>query len=248
MRVPEHGLRKTGTPVVWLAVAALAVAIGLAVPPLQAGDDEETTFDGLVLMKSTRTTQVYRKPDVDFAGYARLMILPCEVAFRKDWARDYNRSRGGSVSSKRVTGKDMTRIKEGIADLFEEVFAKEFGEKGGYPIVTEPAADTLVLKPAIINLKVTAPDLDPLARTQVRSAGEGTLFLEMIDSVSGEILARAVDRRADPERHYWQWATKLSNRAAAERIMRQWASQLREAFDAAHDGEVARKDDSGDRH
>jgi hypothetical protein len=226
------------------SIALLAAAVVFAASGAVAGAKEqlpETSYDGMTLVKSTKTSFVYRKPAADFAQYDKIQILKCQVAFKKDWAKEYNRAQGASVGSTRVTEADMKRIKAAVSELFDEVFTREFAKSGQYTIVSEPNANTLLLRPAVINLDVTAPVIDPAVRTKASSAGEGTLLLEIYDGLSGEILARIVDRRRDPDRPYGQWATRAFNKAAAERIMKQWAGQLREAFDEAHEGKVRQK-------
>jgi hypothetical protein len=53
-----------------------------------------------------------------------------------------------------------------------------------------------------------------------------TLVLELYDSASNEILARAIDRRRARNVGNIRWATSVSNRAAARRILRRWADLL----------------------
>ena len=91
-----------------------------------------------------------------------------------------------------------------------------------------------VLRPALINLAITAPDLQSpdMNRTIVQSAGQMTLYLELYDSVSNTLLARVVDPQAD-RRGFAQSANSATNKAAADRILRQWASALRLHLDAA---------------
>jgi hypothetical protein len=59
-----------------------------------------------------------------------------------------------------------------------------------------------------------------------------TLYLELYDSVSNTLLARAMDPKAD-RRGLAQSANRVTNKAAADRILRQWASALRAHLDAA---------------
>lgn len=64
-------------------------------------------------------------------------------------------------------------------------------------MVADSSDDVLILHPAIIDLDITPPDIPVPGRstTYVASAGAATLYLELYDSVSGEILARVVDRQ-----------------------------------------------------
>ena len=65
----------------------------------------------------------------------------------------------------------------------------------------------------------------------VVSAGAATLYLEMYDSVSGEILARLIDRRNMQNYGHARWASSVTNRADATRMFRRWGSLLRQAMD-----------------
>ena len=91
----------------------------------------------------------------------------------------------------------------------------------------------LILRPALIDLDITAPDIPVAGRVTnyVASAGAATLYIELYDSVSGEILARIIDRKRMRDYGYMQWSTSVSNRAEARRMLKRWASMLREGLD-----------------
>ncbi len=212
------------------AVALTAVATLLLVMPgpATAAEEEGTsvTHDGLELVPDAQVAAAYVKPGADFTPYKRVMLLDTFVAFRANWQRDQNR---GSVHH--VTNRDIERMKSDMADLFREVFEETLSANDGFPVAEAPASDVLLLRPAIIDLDVTAPDLNRANRSHnfAASAGAATLFLELFDSVSGEILARAVDRQAarNPG-DVMRWSNRVTNRAAAQDILRGWATQLRE--------------------
>jgi len=60
-----------------------------------------------------------------------------------------------------------------------------------------------------------------------------TLKLEIYDSVTGDLIATASDRRESPRRGYMQWTTRVSNNADARRMLQRWAVALRERLDNA---------------
>ena len=217
----------------------LVLVLALACTPisatLQAAEEPpEVTYDGLHRLHETEAALAYAKPDVDLSVYDRLLILDCPVAFRKNWQRDKNRDALGL--SGRVSDADMERIKNDMAELFREVFIEELDEEGGYEVVDKPAEDVLLIRPAIIDLDVEAPDLRTAGRTRTftSSAGAATLYIELYDSVSGEILARAIDRKADRDYGTMQWTSRVTNAAAAKRIVRVWAGLLRQRLDEMH--------------
>ena len=128
----------------------------------------------------------------------------------------------------------MERIKKNVAELFMEVFTEEL-QKGGYALANERAEDVLLVKPAIIDLDVNAPDVRStgMTNTFTTTAGSMTLYLELLDSETDDLLAKVLDPRADRDSGTMQWQTGPANRAAALRIMRPWAEALRAALDEA---------------
>ena len=214
-------------------LAGALLASGLILGPALAGGDEPpvTSHDGLRLAPDTEAAIVYVKPGADFSGYDRVMILDVFVAFKKNWATEHNRT-----SVHKITKRDIEGIKQETAKLFREVFVEELDAKGGYTVVDAPDTDVLLLRPAIIDLDVTAPDLDTPGRsfTFGSTAGAATLYLELYDSVSSEILARVVDRKAATSGHFMRWSNKVANRVEAERILSRWAGLLRARLDEFH--------------
>jgi hypothetical protein len=180
-------------------------------------------------LKDTNLGLVYADPEADLSAYSRIKLLDASVAFKKNWQRDQNRS-----YAHKVRPNDMERIKADIAGLFREVFTEELTE-GGYELTDETGEDVLLVRPAIINLDITAPDVNTASRSYQfsESAGEMTLYVELFDSETGAIIAKAMDRKRDRERGYMQWQTRVTNTAAAKRILKSWAKTLREGLDQA---------------
>jgi len=58
-----------------------------------------------------------------------------------------------------------------------------------------------------------------------------SLFAELLDSETGEVLARVVDRRQARDTGQMRWSNRTSNRAEAARIASRWASILKDALD-----------------
>jgi hypothetical protein len=213
-------------------LAGIVATIALApIPVVQAKEaPPETTPEGLVLLKSTKSRVSYVKPGATFTQYNRVAILDPLVEFEKNWQKDYNSSRRGT--SGRVSDSDVERMKTGLAAEFKKVFTDELQNKGGYEVVTTAAPDVLVLRPALLNVEVSAPDLmEPgINATVVRSAGQMTLFLELWDSSTNTLLARVMDAAADNE-SFAKEANRVTNTQAADRILRDWAHELRTRLD-----------------
>ncbi len=211
-------------------IAALLVCVVSISPAMARKALPEVNDEGMELVKNSKLATVYADPDADLGIYNRIWLLDATVAFKKNWKREQNRS-----YPLKVKDKDMLVIEEDISGLFREVFTEEL-LAGGYELTTEAGEDVLKILPAIVDLDVHAPDIrsNP-GRTYTfsESAGEMTLNLELFDSVTGDKIAKATDRKRDFQRGYLEWRTSVSNRATAKRMMRSWAKALREALDEA---------------
>ena len=175
---------------------------------------------------------VYAEPGADLHQYNRVYLVEPYVAFKKNWQRDYNREEIGL--DRRVTDKDAERIKEKLAAEFPAVFKKVL-EKGGYTVVDDTGPDVLLLRPAIINLTVTAPDVMSagISRTYVRSAGTMTLYMELYDSQTSEKFAEVLDAEEAGE-SFAHEANRVTNKADFDRSMEKWARLLVKRLDEAH--------------
>ncbi len=209
-----------------LLVSAVMALASCATPPPQ-------TYDGLELVPNTRFGQVYRRPGVDLSSYHAFGLMHCQVAFRKNWLRDQNNS---SLNfSSRVTQKDVDRIKDKLGAECDKTFRAALEQAPPYPLVDKfsDGEHVVVLRPAIINLDIAAPDVMTAGRQRnyTTDAGEMTLLLEALDGTTGEILLRVVDKRRDSNSTRLQWTNSVTNRADAQRILNSWAKQFREGLD-----------------
>jgi hypothetical protein len=185
----------------------------------------EVSKDGLHLMKHTKVRVAYAKPGLDLEKYTKVKIVDCFVQFKKNWERDYNFNEVGLEG--RVTDRDMDEIKKRLAADFNKAFTKVL-TKAGHAVVDETGDDVLLLRPAIINLDVTAPDLMTagIQRSYVASAGQMTLYMELYDSATSTLLARVIDPEAGDNGGFAMQANRVTNKAEASRIMDRWAKLL----------------------
>ena len=204
-------------------VTALAFAKEPALPDI--------TEDGLHRVPDSKMAVVFADPEADLSGYGKVQLLDAYVAFKKNWARDH---RSRSTSALSVTSRDMENIKNRLSEEFRAVFTGVL-ENGGYPVVDTAGDDVLLVRPAIVNLDVTAPDVPRAGRVEsyTDSAGEMTLYCELYDSVTGDLIAKAIDRRADRHSGFYTWTNAATNKAAADRILKGWAEILLNALNEA---------------
>lgn len=204
-----------GRIIALFAAAFLFVTAGgaTAAPPKE--------WDGLVQVPSKRLDHVYLQPGADFRGYSKVILDPAEVAFEKNWQRDYNRSTR-SLSSKVSDGDVQEAIRKGIEGA-NDIFADAF-TKAGYGIVQAPGPDVLRVRVGILNIRVNAPDQQNPGRSYSAApeAGHATLFIEARDSETNALLGRAVDLKFIGD-NMNAWRTAASNRADFKEQAKQWA-------------------------
>jgi hypothetical protein len=202
--------------------SARGLAAALCLLASAAIAQDAGNWDGLVEVKGKRLDAVFLLPGADFRAYKKVMMDPVEVAFVKNWARDYNRD--AATLSQRLDQEDIDRIAQGARDAFTEVFTEEY-KKAGLELTTEPGPDVLRLRPGVVDLYVTAPDnmTSGRSRTYTVESGHATLFLEVRDSTTGALLGRALDKRATRDTGRIQTSNRVTNLSDFKVLFRQWA-------------------------
>ena len=135
----------------------------------------------------------------------------------------------------RVTQEDVDRIKDRLSADCDKYFRQALLASPAYPLTDQfdRGENVLVLRPAIINLDINAPDVRStgMSRSYTTSAGEMTLVLEAVDGTTGDTIARVVDRHRAMDTGHLTWTNAVTNKAEADRTLLRWADQLRSALD-----------------
>jgi len=212
-------------------IVTLLAASLLSTSALAGSEPPEWLPDGLQLVEKDSRGEIYADPDVDWSVYTSIQLDRASVAFRKNWQRDQNRY----PNMLKVKTSDMERIKSELSDLFNEVFVEELTSNGDYQMTDESGENVLRISPQIVDLDIYAPDVPQpgIQRSYTKQAGWMTLKLELYDSVTGDLLATASDRKQAPNRGYLQWTNSVSNRHDAQLMLQSWARDLRNRLDEA---------------
>jgi hypothetical protein len=217
-----------------VTIAAFAAGL-LLLTAVQAKDElPDVTSDGLARIDSKKVDAVYWQTGATLDAYTAVKILDTPVAFRKNWMRDHNSSSTRSLDD-RVRQSDMDRIKEQLAQAFKDEFTKTL-EKAGYQVVEDVGENVLLLRPAIVNLDVAAPDLrnsTGMSRSYTADAGSMTLYLELYDSATSAKIGEIVDSQGAMDTGQMRFSNSVTNKAEADRILRKWAGILVDALDEA---------------
>jgi len=192
----------------------------------------EYTVEGLRRIPNPESlTVVYAEPGANLAQYQRVYITEPYVAFKKNWQRTQNNNLGTKIST-----SDMGRIKKSVGELFMEVFTKELAD-GGYELTSDRAEDVLIVKPAVLDLDINVPDSMGAGRSRAysRDTGSMTLYIELYDSKTDDLLAKAMDKRVGRDSVYMYSQSRPAIRSEARSMMEPWAEALRKGLDRAHE-------------
>ena len=199
-------------------------------PTVQTGPNAEITYDGLHRVDKSILKMAWVKPDLNLSGYNKLRLVGEGIEYRA--VKKSGTSRANSSRSEfPMDAKARARLEE----ITGEVFVDEIGKSQHYTIVEEEGPDVLEIRAALLDVVSNVPP-QAMARNDyfLSRIGEATLVLEIRDSESNEIFARAIDRRGiDPI-----VVTRSSmpmNISEVRREMRRWAAIIREAIDSFHD-------------
>ena len=190
--------------------------------------DEAMSYDGLQKTNIKGIDLAYALPGATLSGYSKVMIDPIGVRFHKDWKPTV------AGTTRKLSSSEQQNIRDTVAKLVYDSFAEEL-KKGGYAVVTEPGPDVLLVRAAIINLYITAPDAMTPGRTKVYtvSPGEMTLLAELADSETGETIARVLDRYQARSTGNFRVSSRVSNASEARSAARSWAKILCGELDKA---------------
>ena len=215
------------------AIAAAALVVGCSsAPTVQTGPDAETTFDGLVRIDNARFRGAWIDPEVDLTQYTKIMPGGAEFQFRS--VQKVSSSQARRSNENEFWMSDST--KERLIEVVSEIFDEELQRSEHFTITDEPGADTLIIVGALHDIVSRVPP-DIIGRGDIflSSVGEGTLVIQLSDSLSGEVIFRAVERRAAERTGTAVRSNSATNWGEVRRWARRWATNLREGLDSIHE-------------
>ena len=212
-------------------ISSMALIAGCAGsnPTIDTSPEAEVTFDGLHEVKGGRADKAWARPDADIEQYSKIKLQGVGIQYRPggDTSRHYNPRTVGDHFE--LTEQQKARLIE----IVSESFRKELGKSEYFTLVEESGPDVLLIKGALIDVvSFVPPDSVGNVDIYLSRVGEATLVLEIADSMTGTVLARAVDRRAaeDAARGFSE-SNRVMNSAEVRRMVNQWARLLRERLD-----------------
>ena len=207
----------------------LVVACASAPPTLQTGPDAERTFDGLVRVDNSRFRDAWADPEVDFSQYNKVMPGGARFEFRavSKTAGRMSLSRGRDFWI-----SDANRAK--LVETVSEVFNEELSKAQGWEAADAVGPDVLILRGALLDIvSFVPPEMIGRSEIYLSSVGAATLVVEGIDSMSGEVVFRAVDPRAASTSRTIR-ANTVTTWSEVRRWARRQATILRQGLESLH--------------
>jgi hypothetical protein len=210
---------------------SLASGCGGTTPPTPTTlPNAEVSFDGLHRVARSRMQQVWVKPDLSLAGYSRVHPVPPTIQYR-------------AVRGEGARSRDAFPISDSrkalLERILEEEFRKELARSKYFSLTDGVGPDVVALRSGLADVVSFAPP-EPTGRETgwITSIGEATLVLELRDTMSGEVLARAIDRRAPEPTSGAVRNTGVDKAAQVRLLARSWARMLRMRLDQLHETAV----------
>ena len=215
-------------------IALLAIVILSAcqssTPTVQTGPEAEVTFDGLHKVDASRMRNAWVKPDLNLAGYNKIKLVDAGIEYRA--VRPVSRATSSGRSEFPLTEQQKARLEE----IVVEVYLEELGKSKNFTLTDEEGPDVLTLTGALLDVvSRVPPERTGRSNYYISSVGSATLVIELRDSQSNEILARAVDGQAF-QAAYAQKSTRAQNTQEVKRGLRKWGKRLTEVLDQLHGG------------
>jgi hypothetical protein len=220
-----------------LILAAMALNGCTSTPTFQTGEDAEVTFDGLTRMEGTVMDVGWARTDIDLTAYRKVMFAGVGVEYRDVGNAPYSGRRGatGTATSRR-SATEFNLHPDTRAQFEEEIaaaFVEEVGRSDVFEIVEEEGPDVLLVRGGLLDVvSRVPPETVGRSRIFIDTVGEATLVLEIRNSQSQAIYARALDRRAAGNASFMQESNQVTNRAEVRRLGRHWGRLLRDGLDA----------------
>jgi hypothetical protein len=214
------------------ALSAIAICSGIPSATVAAETSAaalEHPPENLKLVSDSQLQRLYLAPGADLSHITGVILEPTEVVFRDGWVRDFNRTVRGS--SGRLTDTRAEAIRNEASTGMGDVFASAF-RNGGFQLVQAPGPGVVRVHPYIANLSITAPVERPgRTTTWARDSGEATLVVDVLDSRSHALLARALDRRIVSSSSV-ALQNSVSNRSEFRTMFETWARSTVEDLNA----------------
>lgn len=213
----------------FLVVAVLIVSGCASEPTMQEGPDAEVTYDGLNRIDNAAFKNAWADPGADWARYDQIITGDAFFEFRAVKKGSGTQRASSSTAEYWIDDKDRERLKDEVS----AVFAEELAKSERFSVSGTAGPNVLIIRGGLHDIVSRVPP-EHAGRSEIylSSVGEATLILEIVDSLSGEVLFRAVDRRAAGRAGGQAVrSSPVTTWSEIRRMARGWGSKLQKGLD-----------------
>jgi hypothetical protein len=187
------------------------------------------SYDGLHVVDNAIFKQAWADPDIDFSRYNKIMPGGAFFEFRAVRKTSRTHRAMSSQSEFYIDDKAREKLKEVVSEIFNEELAKS----SRFTVTDAPGSDVLIIRGGLHDIvSQVPPEIIGRGDVYLSSVGEITLILEVVDSMSGEVIMRAVERRALDRSGMAMRSSTVNTWAEVRRVTRRWATKLRDGMDS----------------
>ena len=209
-----------------LAAAIGVIVLSFSLIDVIAAAPPHKLENGLLRTES-RFKLAYVMPGANFTKYKTIQLRTLEIP---PDARD-----GGSGQTKRfresyiLGDKEVAALQSAYNDTMRDILGK-----AGYTFVDTPQADTLVVAPVVMKIRLNAPiestrqSYSGRGRTYSQGGGSITIGAVLADGGNSEVIAQVVDHSYPSD--MWRMNNAVTNLADAKQAFGKWARALRETL------------------
>jgi len=181
------------------------------------------------LMAKNTSPASYVKPDVDLSVYTKVMVKPLNIAnievLKPAWEQDNDEV----WSFKAEDGK-------AIQEWFLEAMQNELETKGGYALVSKPAADVMRIEVELLSITpyVKPGTQSEQGESEISTLGSGDVVVsaEFRDSTTRELLILVEGERTIGEKY--RELSPENHTKNVKGLFAKWGKVVRDALDKAH--------------
>jgi len=208
---------------------SLAAAIGITVLAFTllnvAAAPPHKIEGGLVHHEDSSFKLAYVKPGANFAKFKTIQLKTLEIP---PDARDGGKGRMKRFRESYILGdKEVSALQTAYGETMRDILGK-----AGYSFVDSPDANTLIVAPVVLKIRLNAPvestRYSGNSRTYSQGGGSITIGAVLADGSNGEVLAQVVDHSYPSD--MWRLNNRVTNLADAKIAFAKWARALKDTL------------------
>jgi len=209
-----------------LAAAVGVIVLSFSLIDVIAASPPHKLDNGL-LRTETRFKLAYVMPGTSFAKYKTIQLRTLEIP---PDARDGGSGKTTRFRESYILGdKEVASLQKAYNDTMRDILGS-----AGYAFVDTPQADTLIVAPVVMKIRLNAPientrqSYSGRGRTYSQGGGSITIAAALADGGNSEVIAQVVDHSYPSD--MWRVNNAVTNLADAKQAFAKWARALRETL------------------